>query len=214
MGGQTTIVVADDHPLFRRGLRQVIEAESSFTVIGEASDGETALQLIQELAPDIAILDINMPTLGGFAVISEMRRLGLPGYIVMLTMHSEEAMFAKAMSLGVRGYVLKDGAATDIVSCLHAIKHGQNYTSAAVTSYLFKRAAGNTRSVHGIGSLTPTERSVLRRIAEHKTSKDIAAELGISPRTVENHRNNISAKLEVRGSHALVKFALQHQEEI
>ncbi len=211
---QTKIVIADDHPIFRGGLRQIIEGERSFTVVGEASDGETALRLVRELEPDVAILDLNMPGLGGFAVIGEIRRWNLPCRIIVLTMHDEEAIFAKAMSLGVGGYVLKDGAVADIVNCLHAVCRGQSYTSTAVTSYLFKRAAGNARPVKGIGALTPTERTVLRLISEYKTSREIAAELGISHRTVENHRNNISAKLDVSGSHALIKYALQHREEI
>ncbi len=113
MSEQTKIVIADDHPLFRGGLRQVIEAERSFTVVGEASDGETALGLICELIPDVAVLDINMPGLSGFEVIGEMHVRNLPCQTVILTMHNEEAIFAKAMSLGVRGYVLKDGAAHD-----------------------------------------------------------------------------------------------------
>ncbi len=214
MSELTKIVIADDHPLFRSGLRQVIDGEAMFEVVGEASDGETALRMIGELKPDAAILDINMPLLGGFEVAGEVRRRNLPCQLVILTMHSEEAMFNKAMSLGVRGYVLKDGAAHDIVQCLHAIRRGQSFTSAGVTNYLFKRASSLARPTMGIGALTPTERIVLRRIGEYKTSKDIAAELGISSRTVENHRHNISVKLEISGSHALIKFAQQNWDEI
>jgi len=183
MAEQTKIVIADDHPIFRAGLRQVIESDHSFKVVGEASDGETALRMTQQLVPGVVILDVNMPGLGGFAVIAEMKRRGLAGEIVMLTMHSEEAMFSKVLSLGV------------------PIRRGQAYTSAAVTNYLFKRAATG-RPVTGIGSLTPTERMVLRLIADYKTSREIGTALGISRRTVENHRNNISAKLEIHGSHA------------
>lgn len=208
------IVIADDHPLFRGGLRQVIDAEPMFEVVGEAADGEMALRMIRELKPDVATLDINMPLLGGFEVVGEVRREKLPCQIVILTMHSEEAMFNKAMSLGVRGYVLKDGAAHDIVQCLNAIRRGQSFTSAGVTNYLFKRASNRGRPTTGFGALTPTERIVLLRIGEYKTSKEIAAELGISFRTVENHRHNISTKLETSGSHALIKFAQQNSDEI
>lgn len=214
MSEQTKILIADDHPMFRSGLRQAIEADSSMIVVGEADNGETALRLIEEHKPDVIVLDVNMPGLSGFDVIAAMRRKSLPGEIVILTMHSEEPMFAKALSLGVRGYVLKDSAASDIVNCLHAVRRGQTYTSSAVTSFLFKRASGNTKPVEGLGSLTPTELVVLRLIAEYKTSRDIAGELGISLRTVENHRNNICAKLGVHGSHGLIKFALKHQAEI
>jgi len=122
-------------------------------------------------------------------------------------------MFAKAMDLGVRGYVLKDSASVDIVNCLQAVVRGQIYTSAAVTTYLYKRASGS-KELEGIGSLTPAERKILRLIAEYKSSREIADELCISVRTVDNHRTNISSKLGIRGSHALIKFAFQHQSEI
>jgi DNA-binding NarL/FixJ family response regulator len=211
---QTRILIADDHPMFRTGLRQAIEADRSMVVVGEAGDGESALSLIEEFKPEVIILDVNMPGMSGFDVIAAVRRKALPGEIVLLTMHSEEAMFAKALSLGVRGYVLKDSAATDIIACLHAVRRGEMYTSSAVTTYLFKRASGNTKPVDGIGSLTPTERKVLRLIAEYKTSREIAAELGVSLRTIENHRNNAAAKLGIAGSHGLIKFALKHQSDI
>ena len=214
MSEQTRIVIADDHPIFRAGLRQVIETERAFAVVGEASDGESALRLVEELRPDIVVLDVNMPVLGGFSVVGEMQRRGLPGAVVILTMHNEEAMFAKAMSLGVRGYVVKDGASADIVNCLNAVRRGQSFTSAAVTGYLFKRAGEGRQLRKGIAALTPTERVVLSMIADYKTSKEIATALGISHRTVENHRGNICAKVEVSGSHALIKFALQHREAL
>ena len=205
----TRIVIADDHPLLRSGLKQAIETESSMRVVGEAADGAAALDVIAALTPDIVILDLAMPGMGGFEVITAMQRRQLKGDVIVLTLHNEEAMLARALSLGVRGYVLKNTASTDIVTCIDAVRRGQRYTSAEVTTFLFKRAT-ETKPVEGLESLTPTERTVLRLIAEYKTSREIAADLGISHRTVENHRNNISAKLGVRGSHALVKFALRH----
>lgn len=203
------IVLADDHPLFRAGLRLAIQADPAFTVIGEVGTGDAALALIAEAAPDVAILDLNMPGLSGFEVIGEMRRRNLPGEIVVLTMHQEEAMVAKALSLGVRGYIVKTTAVTDIVTCLHAVGRGESFASAEVTSYLVRRAARENRPVEGLAALTPSERVVLRLIASYKTSREIAAELGISHRTVENHRNHICAKLGLHGSHALIKFALK-----
>jgi DNA-binding NarL/FixJ family response regulator len=188
------IVIADDHPLFRSGLKQAIQADPAFEVIAEAGTGDAALELIAQLMPDVAILDLNMPGLSGFEVIAEMRRRRLPGEVVVLTMHQEEAMLTKALSLGVRGYVLKTNAATEIVDCLTAVRRGDSFTSSQITSYLFKRAGAEPRPVEGLDSLTPTERVVLRLIADYKTSREIAAELGISHRTVENHRNNICAQ--------------------
>ena len=209
-----TVIIADDHPIFRSGLRAFIEADPSFSVMGEAADGAEALDMIVEKRPDIAILDYNMPKLNGFAVLEQLSKLNSVVIPVMLTMHNDEVMFAKAFELGVRGYVLKDSASVDIVNCLHAVSRGQVYTSAAVTTYLFKRASSDKKKVDGLGSLTPTERKILRMIAEYKTSREIANELCVSVRTVENHRSNISSKVGVTGSHGLFKFAIQHQSDL
>jgi len=214
MDQRTRILIADDHPIFRSGLRQVIDADETMSVIAEADDGASALKLIREHKPDIVVLDINMPGVTGFDVVASMRKENLSCEVVLLTMHNEEAMFTKALSLGVRGYVLKDSVTSDIVNCLYAIRKGENYTSAELTKYLFKRASGQSTPVEGLDSLTPTERRVLTLIAEYLTSKEIADKLSISVRTVENHRNNICAKVGVHGSHALIKFALQHQGEL
>lgn len=214
MDRKTRILIADDHPIFRSGLRQVIEADQSMSVIAEAEDGASALKLIRAHKPDIVVLDINMPGVSGFEVVESMRKEHSSGEVVLLTMHNEEAMFTRALSLGVRGYVLKDSATSDIVNCLHAVLKGQNYTSAELTKYLFKKATGQSTPVEGLDSLTPTERRVLALIAEYLTSREIADKLGVSVRTIENHRNNICAKVGVHGSHALMKFALQHQSEL
>ena len=214
MSEQIRIIIADDHPIFRAGLRQIIDGERQFSVIAEADNGETALRLIEQENPDIVVLDVNMPKMSGFAVAKALREKHIGCEIVVLTMHSEEAMFNKAMDLGVKGYLLKESAAIEIVNCLIAVNKGEFCTSPAVTTYLFKRARRNTEKKGGIADLTPTERIVLHHIAEYKTSKEIADELCISYRTVENHRHNICQKLDVSGSNALVKFALKHQNEI
>jgi DNA-binding NarL/FixJ family response regulator len=213
MKNKKRILIADDHPIFRSGLKQVIESDAAYEVVAEAEDGESALSRIRDTGPDVAVLDVNMPKMSGFEVAEAARKEMPDVEIVILTMHDDEKMFAKAMDLGVRGYVLKDSAAVEIVNCLQAIGKGQNFTSAAVTSYLFRRASGS-RNVEGLDSLTPTERSVLKKVAEYKTSRDIAEELNVSVRTVENHRANISSKLGLQGSHALMKFALEHETDL
>src|SRR5215203_2370477 len=207
------ILISDDHPIFRSGLRALIDADPSFSVVGEATDGEQALSMIMDERPDVAIIDYNMPRLNGFELLKKISKSKVPVIPVMLTMHNDEAMFSKAFGLGARGYVLKDCAGVDIVNCLHAVTQGQVYTSAAVTTYLLKRAS-RTKVVDGAESLTPAERKVLQLIADYKTSREIAGELSISVRTVDNHRSNISGKVGVTGSHALFKFAIQHRSEL
>jgi len=211
------ITLADDHPVFRNGLRQIVEAESDFKVIGEACDGEKALEQIKALSPEVAILDISMPKLDGLAVADIVHEEGLPVKIVLVTMYREEKLFKKALEAGVKGYVLKDSAAIDIISCLNAVAAGENYTSPELTTYLIKRVRKVDIALtpqSSLDSLSDTERRLLSLIADCKTNKEMAQELFISVRTVETHRNNICKKLDVHGSHALMKFALDHKDHL
>jgi len=210
------VVIADDHPLMRQGLRQAIEADPRLKVVGEADSGPSALEQIQKLRPAIAILDIDMPVLDGFGVARALREREIPVEIVFLTVYRDERFFNEALRLGAKGYVLKDSAASDIVSGLKAVAAGQHYTSPALTSYLVKsrQASGATAGGGGVSSLTPTERRILALIADYKTSREIGEALHISHRTVQTHRSNICVKLELEGSHALMKFALAHKSEL
>jgi len=205
------IVIADDHPVFRFGLRQIIEAEPGFDVVGEADQGEAARDLVQKIRPAIVVLDVAMPKLDGLALARLLQKEETPIKVILVTMYREEKLFKKALEAGVKGYVLKDSAASDIISCIKAVAAGQNYTSPELTTYLVSRvrqvdALREPRS--GVETLTATELRVLALLAEYKTSKEIAQELFVSPRTVETHRNNICQKLGIHGSHALMKFAL------
>jgi len=214
---QIRIVMADDHPIVRQGLRQMIEADKALTIVAEAGDGVTALEMIETHQPDVAVLDIDMPGMDGFAVARALDRKRLAIEIIFLTMHSEEEIFQAAMDLGVKGYVLKDSAVTDIVNSIKAVAAGSPYLSPALSALLLRRrrcAEELDAEQPGLHDLSPTERRVLKFIAEDKTSKDIAAELFISPRTVETHRSNICKKLDLRGSLALVKFAIAHKSEL
>lgn len=217
MKSEIRIVIADDHPIVRQGLRQAIEADPQLKVVAEAGDGRTALDRIQELTPDVAVLDIDMPVMDGFAVAREVRDQKLSAAVIFLTIHREEDLFNESLDLGAQGYVLKDSAATDIVAGIKAVAAGQHYTSPAMTTHLVNRrhrAAALRRQKPMLNDLTPAERRILRLIAEYKTSKEIAGELYVSYRTVETHRTNICAKLEIHGSHALMKFALSHKSEL
>lgn len=212
---RTTILIADDHPVLRLGLRGLIESERDLEVVSEASDGERALELIQALHPAIAILDIAMPKLDGLALAEQLIGQEPPVKIILLTMYREDKLFRKALDAGVKGYVLKDSMVTDIVGCIRAVAAGQHYASPELTTYLVNRVkhvdiTSALRS--GLEGLTATERRVLSLIADYKTSKEIAQALFVSPRTIETHRNNICQKLGVSGSHALIKFALGHKD--
>jgi DNA-binding NarL/FixJ family response regulator len=213
---EITILIADDHPIFRKGLRQAIE-ESGLTVIAEADDGEGAYARILELRPRVAVLDVDMPRLDGFALARRLLDEKIEVEIVFLTMHRDEDIFNAALDLGARAYVVKDSAVTDIVASIRAVVAGEHFISPSVSTHLVgrsRRADALRRERPGLDTLTPTERRVLRLIAENKTSKEIAASLFISYRTIETHRANIAAKLDLHGSHALLKFALEHKSEL
>ncbi|CAN5657547.1 response regulator transcription factor [soil metagenome] len=217
MTEQIRIVMADDHPIVRQGLRQMIETDKNLSIVAEAGDGQTALELIEKHQPDVTVLDIDMPKMDGFAVVRELQKRRINVEIVFLTMHSEEEIFQAAMDLGVKGYVLKDSAVTDIVSSIKSVAAQRPFLSPALSALLLNRRRRNDdfeKEQPGLHLLTPTEKRVLKFIAEDKTSKQIGEELFISYRTVETHRANISRKLDLRGSLALVKFAVAHKSEL
>jgi DNA-binding NarL/FixJ family response regulator len=217
MKNEIRILIADDHPIFRRGLRDVIEKAPNLTVVAEAEDGISALERIRESRPDIAVLDIDMPEMDGFAVARSVRDDQLSAAIIFLTMYKDEMHFNYALDLGVKGYVIKDNAAADVVACINAVAAGQNYISPVLSTHLVTRRG---RASHppprepGLEDLTPTEQRILSMLADHKTNKEIAAQMFISVRTVENHRANICSKLDLHGPHALVKFAIEHKSEL
>jgi len=211
------IVIADDHPVVRRGLRQTIEADSRLKVVAEAADGEVALAQIQELRPAIAMLDLDMPKLDGLSVAREIRTKRLPVDVVFLTIHDDEDLLHAAMDLGARGYLLKDGALTEIVQALYAVSAGEDYVTPSLAAHLVRRCRrveDFAKRQPGLDALTPTERRILGMVADGKSSKSIADELFIHYRTVENHRTNICQNLGLQGHNALFKFALQHKREL
>lgn len=209
-----TVIVADDHPLFRKGLLDVLRADGALAIVGEASDGEQALSLMVQRLPRVAVLDIAMPKLSGLDVAAQARDRGLATRIVLLTMHDEQEILARALEDGVRGYVLKDTAVGEILACVHYVAAGRTFVSASLSHHLVherRKPAGPGQP--GMVALTPVERRVLSLIALERTTPQIAAELNIRAKTVENHRSNICKKLGVTGTNALVRFALRHRAE-
>jgi DNA-binding NarL/FixJ family response regulator len=216
VAGEVRILIADDHPIFRQGLRLIIGAQRDFAVVAEASDGEQALERLRKDDVAVAVLDLTMPVKDGFAVAREAREHRLTAALVFLTMHKDEHYLNAALDVGVRGYVVKDNATTEIVDCIRAVAAGGEYISPTLSSFLIRRrarASSLAEQKPALDQLTAAERRVLRLIADGLTSREIAGQLGIGVRTVEHHRNNVAVKLELRGSHALTKFAIKHQSD-
>jgi len=217
MAGEIRILIADDHPIFRHGLRQVIERIPELIIVDEASDGEAAWQKLCGTAVDIAILDIDMPGRDGFEIARNVRDADLKVALIFLTMHKDEHFLNQALDLNVKGYVVKDSALIDIVQCIRTVAAGQEYVSPQLTSLLLnrsRRAAELAANKPQVNALTPIERRVLKLVAEYKSNKQIAEQLFLSVRTIEHHRARISQKLELEGHHALLRFALEHQSEL
>lgn len=211
------IVIVDENPLCRRGLRDLLREDDRFEVAGEAAQGNTGLKVILEHKPDVAVIDINLPGLNGLELITMLRGKSVSVKTVMLGQEKDEKLFNQAISLGVKGYVLKRNAANEILDCIATVARGEAYICPVLTDFLLRRA-GRAESLErqkpGLSLLTATERRVLDRIAHGKTSREIAAECGISPRTVDSHRSHICEKLNLAGRNRLIHFAIEHRDAL
>jgi DNA-binding NarL/FixJ family response regulator len=217
MSDEIRIVIADDHPIVRKGLRQVIEEEPDLKVVAEAGDGQAGLELIRKLQPQVALLDLDMPKLDGFAVAREIQKSNLSVGIIFLTIHSEVDLLHRAMDLGGSGYIVKESALVDIVNGVRSVAMGRPFVSPSMTPALLtrrKRSQALEKATPGLGELTPSERLILSMVAAGKPTNVIAAELHIHPRTVDTHRANISQKLHLNGVNSLLRFALEHKSEL
>jgi DNA-binding NarL/FixJ family response regulator len=214
---EVKLLIVGDQLVFRRDLRGVIERNPRYRVIGEASDAEAAMQMIEKLKPGVAVVDINMPRLNVLEMARALRKIELPVAMIFLTMHKEEDMFKAAMELGVKAYILKENATDDILPALENVTRGETFVS-SLMSTIEQRRTGRAQelllSKPQIEDLTSAERRILKLIAEDRTSKEIAELLQISVKTVENHRLNICHKLNLHGSHSLLKFAFDNKSHI
>jgi DNA-binding NarL/FixJ family response regulator len=203
------ILVADDHPVMREGFKMLLQEYSEFTSVFEAKNGQEACEILLKNDIDVATIDIEMPVMGGFDVARRISDKQLGTKIVFLTMHKDEQIFHEAMDVGASGYVLKDNAVDDIVESIRCVMNGGYYVSPALTHLILtKNRARKEFNTYTLKDLTKMERTVLKLISESKTTREIASELFISYKTVENHRSNIARKLKLQGAHSLVKFAI------
>lgn len=217
MTGKIRVFLVDDHPVFRHGLREIVNADPRFEVVGDCGDGETALAEIPRAKPRVVILDVNLPGQNGLEVVRILRRARPPVGCLMLTMHAEESTFNAAMDAGAHGYLLKEDPMELVLLGLKAVADGGVYLSPTISGWLVRRhqrVSVLKEEKTGLAALTATERHVLQLVAENKTSREIGEELFISHRTVETHRSNICQKLQLQGAHKLLQFAIEHRSEI
>lgn len=217
MKSNITIGLADDHPLLRRGLRSVISLEKNLEIIWEAENGLEVLEKTEKNAPDVIVLDISMPELDGIQTAQTLNDRFPNVKLIFLSMYKDSQVFDSMKTFRVKGYVLKDSALEEIVDCINQVSKGKTYLTPELTEFLFapeEESAETEKPLFIISSLTNAEKQVLQFITESKTSRQIADELFVSIRTIENHRLNICKKLNLKGNHALIKFALSHKNSI
>lgn len=207
-----TILIADDHPIVRRGIRNLLQPESEFSIVGEVADGLEAIHQVERLKPDILLLDLMLPGLSGLEVLRVARDRTPTTRVVVLSMYSTTAFVAEALKNGASAYVLKGSAEDDIVRGLRDVAHGKRFLSPqisdmAIEGYI-ELLRDHPSDPHE--TLTPREREILQLAAEGHTNSQIAQRLHISPRTVENHRANLLRKLGITNHSELVVYAVRH----
>jgi DNA-binding NarL/FixJ family response regulator len=207
-----SIFLADDHPVVRRGMRNLLESEPGFSVAGEAGDGLETIRFVERLRPDVLVLDLMMPGLSGLEVLRIIRERSPQTRMVVLSMYNNNAFIAEALKNGASGYVLKGCTEESLVRAVYEAAAGRRFLSPqikkmAIDAYMEQTKAGPFDPHE---TLTTREREVLQLVAEGKTSPEIASRLHISPRTVENHRANLMRKLGLQNYTELVRHALRH----
>jgi DNA-binding NarL/FixJ family response regulator len=210
------VAIVDGNPVCRRGLRLLL-TDHGHEVVAELEHEGAAFEEILKLKPDVAILDSNGAGEGSLELALLLKAGNSTTHVVILASHGEEAAFNHAMSFGVKGYVLKKSPEREIIDCIRAAASGEAYVSPALTDLLLRRRSDTEkvrREQPGLRQLTTAERRILRRIAQGKTSRQIATECGISLRNVDSHRTNISEKLGLRGRNRLLQFALEHRDAL
>jgi DNA-binding NarL/FixJ family response regulator len=206
----TTIVVADDHRIVREGICKLLETRDDFEVVGQASDGEEAVQLVLEKQPDVALMDIWMPRLSGIDATRRIGKTGLDTRVLVLSANESRTYVEEVIRSGAAGYIVKNAASSDLLAAIDAVRQGASYLSPAIA-----QQAGDAVSRPGdaapssLEMLTDREREVLQLIAEGLSSKEIAVRLGVSLKTVDSHRSNLMEKLDIHRVSGLVRFAIR-----
>ena len=204
------VLLADDHELFRAGLRAILRGVEGIEVIGEASDGREALEIIAQAPPDVLLLDISMPGMGGLEAAGLVAEQFPEVKVMILSMHASEQYVGQALRAGAAGYLLKDSAPTELEAAIRAVARGENYLSPAVSKQVVSAYRQQTEPAPpSVEQLTPRQREILQLIAEGETTKEIAKLLGITVRTAETHRMQLMSRLKIHTVAGLVRCAAQ-----
>lgn len=206
----TNVLIADDHGIVRQGVRRLLEAEGDIEVCGEASDGNELLEQVERLRPDVVILDITMPRLGGLETLERLRKRAPAVKAILLSMHGDPPFVQSAVALGADGYLLKNGPAGEIIEAVRAVVRGGSYFSPPVAKEIVEQLRTPSRGSEPFSVLSPREREILHLIADGLSAKEIASSLQISAKTVEAHRTSLMRKLGVRKATELVRYAMRH----
>jgi DNA-binding NarL/FixJ family response regulator len=209
------LVVADDHDIVRRGLRDLLEAHVGWKVVAEAATGTDAVTKVREFSPDVAILDISMPSLNGLEAARRIIQSGSKTRILILTLHDSDRMIAEMLDAGVSGYVLKSDAARDVFVAVEALQHGKTFFTSKVAEMILsgylKKRQNPSETEPGASRITSRQREILKLLAEGKANGDVAVALGMSVKTVETHRANILKRLNCHSTSDLVRYAVRNK---
>lgn len=206
---KTRVFNADDHPILRKGVTDLLKENQNIQWVGSAEDGKEALEKIRDIQPDVAVLDIEMPYFTGLEVAQALLKENISTHFILLTLFKDETLLKKALEIGIKGYLLKESSTQEILDAIHTVAKGQTYVNPNLRQYLIKY---NSNKNPLLEKLTKHEINILKLIARQKTSVEIANMLFISPKTVANHRHNIGKKLELTGQqNALLKWAIEHR---
>ena len=207
---KTKVMIADDHNLIREGLKQLLEFDGSIEIISEASNGVECLEKLQDMLPDVLLLDINMPEKNGLDVLEEIKKMKYDVKVLILTVHNELEYLLKAVDIGVDGYILKDSESAELKKAISAVLDGENYIQASLIPALNNRLVNRDIDKDKIDSLTGRELEVLIQVAGGMFNKEIATNLNISERTVKNHISNIFKKIDVSDRTQAAVFAIKN----
>lgn len=203
------VLIADDHTLVRAGVRRLLESFAGVEVIGEAREGQELLTLVEKTNPDAVLLDLQMPGMSGFEVAAELKRLHPGVAVIIISMHTEMSYVRQALDVGARCFVVKDAAPGELQLALLCAQEGRTFLSPQIAASMMNSML--KREVGGVDALSPRQREILKRLGRGQSSKEMAADLGISIKTVETHRARMMEVLGVKRANELLRFAVRHE---